>query len=237
MGRCARLLRRISGRDKLRAVDAAERSEDDAPLNWKILFAVLFAVGTPLSIAVRVFWIPHTLGAIGVGFTIGYAVVLAMMWSGNAPRERKAPKPAAITPEAWVFLRLIRSTAFLSVVNTGEAPLRVGGLADGVAAGLTVEVVQGDRHVQTVSFAPRTPPPEPILEIPPTRYDFVSATFEPERSPSARTVRLDLGNALKDLEPGRYDLRFRWDLAAFAAHGLWAPAPLVLGMFPFTARA
>ena len=215
-------------------MDAAERTEDDAPLNWKILFGVLFVIGTPLSIAVRVFWIPHTLGAMGVGFTIGYAVVLALMWSGAAPRERKAPKPAAVTPEAWVFLRLVQSTAYLSVVNTGEAPLRVGGLGDGVAAGFTVEVLQGDRSVKTISMAPRSPPPAPILEVPPTRYDFVSATFKPEESPSARTVRLDLGNALEDLEPGRYDLRIRWDLTAFAEYGVWAPAPL--GIFPFTAR-
>ena len=39
----------------------------------------------------RVYWIPHTLGAFGVGFTLGYAVVLAWMWSGRAPREKEAP--------------------------------------------------------------------------------------------------------------------------------------------------
>lgn len=216
-------------------MDAPEASE--APLNYKILFAVLFLIGTPLSIAIRVFWIPHLLGAAGVGFTLAYGVVLAIMWSGVAPRERKAPKPAAVTPDAWVYLQVIHATAHLTVVNTGDAPLRVPGFADGVAAGLTVEVLQGDRSVQTFSMAPRTPPPEPVLEIPPTRYDFVSATFNPARSPSARTVRLDLGNALKDLEPGRYDLRIRWDLAPFAQYGVWAPPqPMVLGMVPFTAR-
>lgn len=216
-------------------MDAAEQSE--APLNYKILFVVLFAVGTPLSIAIRLYWIPHLLGAFGVGFTLAYGVVLAIMWSGAAPCERKAPKPVAVTPEAWVFLQMIHATAHLTVVNTGDAPLRVGGLADGVAAGLTVEVLQGDRSVQTISLAPRLPPPEPVLEIPPTRYDFVSATFDPARSPSARTVRLELGNALEDLEPGRYDLRIRWNLAPFAQYGVWAPPePLVLGMYPYTAR-
>jgi hypothetical protein len=215
-------------------VDASEESE--APLNYKILFAVLFVVGTPLSIAIRMFWIPHLLGAAGVGFTLAYGVVLALMWSGAAPRERKAPKPAVVTSDAWIFLQMIHTTARLAIVNTGDAPLRIPGLADGVAAGLTVEVLQGDRSVQTISMAPRSPSPAPVFEIPPTRYDYVSATFNPWRSPSARTVELDF-SALRELAPGQYDLRIRWNLAPFAGAGLWSPPePLVLGMVPFTAR-
>lgn len=207
---------------------------DSRPLNWKPLLVVLVVVTVPATIAVRTMWIEHNWGAFGVGLTIGYAVVLAMMWSGRAPREREDRKPAAMTAEAWIFFRMIGGTGWLSIVNMEKEPLRVPGLADGVAAGLTVEALQGGESKSTVLLAPRAPAGALVLEVPPTRYDFVKRGFDPEDSPSASTVRLDVSAALADLPPGQYDLRVRWDATPFAGPGLWTPpTPVVLGVFPF----
>src|SRR5690349_127105 len=95
----------------------------EPPLNWRIVFAIVFAIGVPLSVAVRIWWIPHTLGSVGVGFTIGYAVVLALMWTGRAPRERKPPQPTFRDEHAWVYFRMIGGNAWLTIVNVAEPPL------------------------------------------------------------------------------------------------------------------
>ena len=209
----------------------------EAPRNWKILLAVFTALSIVFSLLVRGFLLRDTVGSIGIGITLSYGIVLWLLWSGRAPRERRPPSPAVMTKEAWVYFRVAGRTAWLSVVNAQEEPLRVPGLADGVAAGMEVEVLQGGDVVKRASLAPRTPPPGPVLELPPTRYDYVSARFDPERSPSARTVRLEFGTALEGLAPGRYDLRVRWDATSLGGPGLWVPpAPVVLGMFPFTHR-
>lgn len=207
------------------------------PIAWKVIFLVVLVIGIPVGIAVRVYWIPHLLGAMGVGITIGYAVALAMMWSGRAPRERQPPAPVLNTSDAIVYFQAIGTTGWLSVINATDAPLRVPGLADGVAAGLTVEVLEGGRQIREVSLAPRSPPSRPVLELPPSRFDFVTARFDPQRTPSGRTVRVDAANSLKDLPKGRYDLRWRWDLTPFAGEGFWTPGePVVLGMSPLVVR-
>jgi hypothetical protein len=212
-------------------------TSDSRPLDSKILIAVLFGVGVPVAILVRVFWIHHNWGAFGIGITVGYAVVLAMMWSGRAPREREERKPSVMTAEAWVYFRMIGSTGFLSIVNTEREPLRVPGLVDGAAAGLTLEALQSGESKTTVSLAPRSPPGTLVLDVPPTRYDFVKRGFVPEESPSARTIRFDVAAALADLAPGDYDLRVRWDPTPFAGPGLWTPpTPVILGIFPFRKR-
>lgn len=214
-------------------------SEDkyERPIAWKVIFLVVLIVGIPVGIAVRVYWIPHLLGAMGVGITIGYAIALAMMWSGRAPRERQPPRAVLHTSDAIVYFEVTGTTAWLSVINATDAPLRVPGLADGVATGLTVEVLEGGRQVQVVSLAPRSPPFGLVLELAPSRFDFVAASFDPQHTPSGRTIRLDVANSLKDLPKGRYDLRWRWDLTPMAGAGLWTPGePVVLGMSPLVVR-
>ena len=192
--------------------------EDEALPNWKALFAILLAIGLPLTVLIRLFWIQHTWGAIGVGFTVGYAVVLALLWTDRAPRERRASAPAVMTPEAWIYVRLTgASQVHLSVVNTGETPLRIP------APALEAEVLQADRVVKRTTLGPTSDTP---VEVPPTHYDFVHPRFDPEKSPSARTLSLDLAPALTDIPPGRYDLRLRG-----------SPIPgtsVALGIFPIT---
>lgn len=211
--------------------------QNSRPIAWKFIFLVVLVVGIPIGIAIRVYWIPHLLGAMGVGLTMGYGVALALMWSGVAPRERAAPEPVVRTNDALVYFQAIGTTAWISVINATDAPLRIPGLADGVAAGLTVEVLEGGLQIRDVSLAPRSPPSSPILELPPSRFDFVATTFDPQRTPSGRTVRLDVANSLNDLPKGRYDLRWRWDLTPMAGEGFWTPGgPVVLGMSPLVVR-
>lgn len=222
---------------RVTVAEPEERDPRDAPRNWKLVFAIFAGLSVVFSLLVRGFLLRDTVGAIGIGITLAYAIVLWLMWSGRAPRERRPPAPVVMTKEAWIYFRVAGKTGFLSVVNAQEEPLRVPGLADGVAAGVELEVLHGDRQVRRHSLSPRTPPPAPVLELPPTRYDYVSARFHPERSPSGRTVRLDLASALADLPPGRYDVRVRWDATALAGPGLWVPpTPVVLGLFPVTLR-
>lgn len=209
----------------------------ERPIAWKFIFLVVLVVGIPIGVAIRLYWIPHLLGAMGVGLTIGYGVSLVIMWSGRAPRERAAPEPVVRTNDALVYFQAIGTTAWISVINATDAPLRVPGLADGVAAGLTVEVLEGGQKIREVSLAPRSPPSRPVLELPPSRFDFVTTAFNPQRTPSGQTVRLDIANSLKDLPKGRYDLRWRWDLTPMAGEGFWTPGePVVLGMSPFVVR-
>ena len=205
------------------------------PYPWKLLIAMILAVGVPLSLAIAVYGIPEWRWVVGVGIGVGSVLAVARLAAQSAGRKNTAFEPAARTDQAWIYLRVIHSTMWVTVVNTGETPLRVPGTADGVAAGMTVEVLEGANSLRVLALGPPSPP-DPILEIPRTHYDFVSAAFDPLSSRSGRTIRLDV-RALHELPRGRYDLRIRWDLRPFAGEGLWTPpVPLELGVVPFIAR-
>ena len=199
-------------------------------------FVVLVVILTPLyAFAVWWAWLRNPVGAFGVGVTLAYVTSMLLYMYGAGPVEREIPEPALRTPDVWVYLQCFTDRIYLTFMPTSPEPVTLGGVDRDQVMGLEVDVLRGGEVLRRKPLFREVAKPVSHA-LPPSDFSFVRADFDPGRARGLE-VEVDMKPALAGLEPGRYDLRFRWDPRAFAPAGTWTvPEPVVLGIAPVTLR-